>query len=259
MTSPETWTEGAQRQGRPYEALASIYDYVMRHVDYVHWANYVGSLLRRHACEPACLLELACGTGNAALAFADAGYQVAGYDASEDMVRVARDKAARQGRDLHFGVRDLRNLSDIGPYEAAVCLYDSFNYLLTPDHVAQALAQVHGVLADNGIFIFDVCTEQNSVQHFNDVHDSEEGPGFVYARHSYYIADERLQYNAFDIRFEDGTHLQETHVQRIYRCAELIAAIEVSPLELVEAFDGFSLRPGSDRSDRVHFVLRRPH
>ena len=253
MTSPEP----AVLERRPYEGLASIYDFVMRHVDYPAWANHVASLLRRHGCGPVRLLELACGTGNASLALAAAGYRLTGYDASEAMVRVARDKASRQKRDLRFGVRDLRDLSGVGEHGAAVCLYDSLNYLLRLDEVGQALTQVHGVLSEGALFIFDVCTEQNSLRHFRDVRSSELGRGFSYRRHSHYSSDDRLQHNDFDIRFEDGSRVRETHVQRIYECGELAAAIDASPFELVEILDGFSLRPGSDLCDRVHFVLRR--
>lgn len=251
MTSSE-----AAAAARPYDGLAPIYDYVMRHVDYVHWAHYVESLLRRFDCAPQSLVELACGTGNATLALSDLGYRMAGYDASEAMVRVARQKA--EGRDLPFGVRDLCDLSGLGLYDAAVCLYDSFNYLLTTEHLGLALAQVHGVLSPGACFIFDVCTEQNSVRHFRDVQEVEQGPGFVYSRYSHYDAGERLQFNEFDIQSSGGPRVQEVHVQRIYRLSELTAAVAASPFQLLGAFDGFSQRPGSERSDRIHFALRRP-
>ena len=254
MTSP---AEPALLERRPYEGLAPIYDFVMRHVDYVVWAGYVAALLRRHGCEPDRLLELACGTGNASFALAKEGYRLTGYDASGAMVREAREKAARQQRDLRFGVRDLRDLSGIGPYGGAVCLYDSLNYLTSLDQVRQALTQVHGVLSEGAVFIFDVCTEQNSLRHFRDVRDAERGAGFSYRRHSHYDAGERLQHNDFDIRFDDGSRVREAHVQRIYDCGDLTAAVEAGPFELVELLDGFSLRPGSDLCDRVHFVLRR--
>lgn len=253
MTSPEP----ALLERRPYEGLAPIYDFVMRHVDYVSWAGYVASLLRRHDCEPDRLLELACGTGNASFALAKEGYRITGYDASREMIRVAREKAARQDGDLRFGVRDLRDLSGVGVHGAAVCLYDSLNYLTSLDQVRQALGQVHGVLAEGALLIFDVCTEQNSLRHFRDVRSTEQGTGFSYSRHSHYDAGERLQHNDFDIRFDDRSRVRETHVQRIYDCADLTAAVEAGPFELVELLDGFSLRPGSDLCDRVHYVLRR--
>jgi SAM-dependent methyltransferase len=248
-------------QARPYEGLAPIYDYVMRHVDYDHWANHVVSLLRRHDGDAPHLLELACGTGNLAVSLARQGYAVTGFDLSQDMIRVAREKAAGAKAPLAFDVRDIRALTSdepLGPFPAALCLYDSLNYMLSLEEVAEALDQVHDVLEPGALFIFDVCTERNSMHHFRDVRDIEHGPGFTYTRHSFYDADEGLQFNAFDIRLEDGRRRQEKHVQRIYRHDDLVACVEASPFELVEALDGFTLRPGSERSDRVHFILRRP-
>jgi SAM-dependent methyltransferase len=252
MTSPE------MAKARPYEGLAAIYDHVMRHVDYVHWAQHVQSLLRRHSGDVDHVLELACGTGNVAAALAKLGYSVSGYDASTEMIAVAQSKAPAFEGKLDFGVRDLRDLSDVGSYDGAICLYDSFNYLLELSDVSLALDQVYDVLTPGGVFIFDVCTERNSVQHFRDVRDTEQGPGFNYSRHSYYDADEHLQFNRFEIRLEDGSSRQESHVQRIYPHDKLVGCVRASRFVLLEALDGFSLRPGSERSDRVHFVLRRP-
>ena len=250
-------TESEAVQAKPYEGLAAIYDHVMRHVDYVHWAQFVQSLLRRHNGDTGHLLELACGTGNIAFALASLGYAITGLDLSPEMVDEARKKARGRDGELTFDVGDLRDLGEIGPFEGAICLYDSFNYLLSLAAFDRALQQVHNVLSPGAVFIFDVCTERNSVQHFGDVRDTEQGPGFMYSRHSYYDADERLQFNRFDIQLEDGSRRQESHVQRIYPHEDLVARIIASPFDLLEALDGFSRRPGSERSDRVHFVLRR--
>ena len=253
MTSPEP----ALLERRPYEGLAPIYDFVMRHVDYVSWAGYVASLLRRHDCEPDRLLELACGTGNASFALAKAGYRITGYDASREMIRVAREKAARQDGDLRFGVRDLRDLSGSRRPRGRRLPLRQPQLPDEPRPGAAGPGQVHGVLAEGALLIFDVCTEQNSLRHFRDVRNAEQGTGFSYSRHSHYDAGERLQHNDFDIRFDDGSRVRETHVQRIYDCADLTAVVEAGPFELVELLDGFSLRPGSDLCDRVHYVLRR--
>ncbi len=241
----------------PYESLAPIYDHVMRHVDYGHWVRYVDGLLREVGGEPRQLIELACGTGNATFALADLSYEIRGFDGCEAMVREAAEKSRYDGRGIVFDTRDLRDLHDIDPTQAVVCLYDSMNYLLEPAHIDQALEQIHGVLIRGGTFIFDVCTEQNSLLHFDGVSDVEEGPGFRYTRRSDYHRGERLQVNDFVIEFDDGRRHQETHVQHIYTIDDLHERIDASPLRLVSVFDGFSRRKGSERSDRVHFVLMR--
>lgn len=242
-------------QQTPYETLAGIYDYVMRHVDYDHWAAYLDSILQRFDHHPRNLVDLACGTGNITAELSRLDYQVAGVDSSASMIRVAREKASS----IPFFQGDLRQLSSVGPFEAAVCVYDSFNYLLTPEDIKKSFETIFRILLPQSLFIFDVCTEQNSLRYFNDVRDNDEGPGFSYERHSYYERTSKLQYNHFLIRFEAREEvLEEIHTQRIYPWKELIELIEASPFELLEAFDGFTFKKGSARSDRIHFVLRHP-
>ena len=81
--------------------------------------------------------------------------------------------------------------------------------------------------------------------------DRESGPGFTYERHSYYETDVRLQHNDFEIRFEgDETRYEESHVQRIYRLADIEQRIKASPFELVELLAEFTFNPGSEDADR---------
>ena len=252
-----TGGDGATAQSPPYEGLAPIYDFVMRHVDYVSWAIHVDSLLRKFGNGPGTLVDLACGTGNVTLQFSKLGYEVSGVDVSAAMVAVARGKAASIESPVTFSTGDLRRLDGFGPFDAATCLYDSFNYLMTAEDVGAALESVAGILKRDGVFVFDICTERNSLDHFRDVRDAEKGPGFLYTRHSHYDAARRIQFNSFDISYEER-RVRETHEQRIYEFDRIASMVGASRFELLGAFDGFSMNRGSDRSDRIHLVLRLP-
>jgi SAM-dependent methyltransferase len=246
-------------QQPPYAGLASIYDFVMRHVDYAAWVGYVHELLERLGRRPGWLVDLACGTGSAALEFQARGYQVSGVDNSDAMLQVARKKVERLGVEIDYWQRDLRRLGCLGPFDAAVCLYDSFNYLLEPADLDQALGAVWNVLRPGSLFIFDVCTERNSLRYFSDSRDEESGPGFSYQRHSFYDSGQRLQYNRFRIRFDgQEQELDETHVQRIYPLEEIDARIAASAFERLGDYADFAFDQGSPVSDRVHYALRRP-
>lgn len=251
--------EGGGVEQAPYQGLAPIYDYVMRHVDYDEWAAFLQSVFQRHAPQTQRVIDLACGTGNVSTELAYLGFEVTGADLSASMVRVAGEKAALNGSHSEFVQRDLRDLSGLGPFEAAVCMYDSFNYLLELEDIDEALAQVCSILEPGGLFVFDVCTERNSLRYFSEVRDRESGPGFSYERHSYYKANERLQHNHFAIRFEGDEELyEETHVQRIYRLSDIAARIDASAFELLDVLSEFTFNPGSEESDRIHYVLRAP-
>ena len=245
---------------QPYHALAQIYDYVMRHVEYDKWASYIHSILQRFEHYPRNLVDLACGTGNIALELRSLGYEVSGVDRSASMLQVGREKCRQAGADIEFLQRDLRRLDGLGEtFDAAVCIYDSFNYLLTLTEIQQTLDQIHSILRPDGLLIFDVCTEQNSLRYFNAVRDTESGPGFTYSRHSYYDRAGHLQMNHFRLRFEGREGVwEEVHTQRIYPLKQIIAQIEDSPFDLRGTFSGFTFNSGSERSDRIHFVLHRP-
>ena len=102
------------RRDEPYQSLAGIYDYVMRHVDYESWTAYIRQVMERFAHRPRTMVDLACGTGNIGLELCAAGYPVTtGVDASEAMLRVAREKALLAGHSIDFVRRDLRFLSGL--------------------------------------------------------------------------------------------------------------------------------------------------
>ena len=160
----------------PYQGLAPIYDYVMAHVDYGAWAAYIHAIFARFAPNAIRVADLACGTGNVSFALHRLGYEVTGVDRSEAMLQVAREKAA--GTDVEFIEQDLRQLAGLGPFDAATCLYDSFNYLLSPADLDAALRGVHAIVQPGGLFVFDVCTERNSLRYFPQYAHQRAGAGF---------------------------------------------------------------------------------
>jgi ubiquinone/menaquinone biosynthesis C-methylase UbiE len=243
----------------PYQSLAPVYDYVMRHVDYDEWASFLHSIFLRYAPETKHLIDLACGTGNITNELEKIGYELIGVDSSESMISIAQQKTLVDGSNNEFLHRDIRELNGIGCFDGAVCVYDSLNYLLETSDIADVLAQVCDVLNPGSLFVFDVCTELNSIKHFSGLSDQEQGPGFQYKRKSYYDKESRLQYNEFDIMFDDDdTNYHEEHVQRIYPLKDIEDEISTYNFTLLGVFDEFTFNTGSEDSNRVHYVVRTP-
>ena len=246
---------GQEVLARPYARLATIYDFVMRHVDYNAWADYVEAVFARHAVNPVRVLDLACGTGTLALEMSRRGYDTSGADESEDMLDVARRKARNAGQALDFHTADLRCLLGLPSFDSVLCLYDSMNYMMCDEDMALALRQVRPIIEPAGVFIFDVCTEANSIRHFRDITERESEKDFAYVRHSSYRLG--VQTNDFTISFRDsGETIREIHRQRIYPVQTVLDVIGRSEFELLGAYDGFTFDTASEESDRVHFVLR---
>ena len=239
----------------PYSRLAGIYDYVMRHVDYVHWADYIESLLARHGPSPARMLDLACGTGTLAIELRKREYGMEGADGCGDMLEIAKAKVQRSGYDIPLHHKNFLDLDGLGQFETVLCLYDSMNYLMSTELVSQALKKIRTLVKPDGFFIFDVCTESNSLRHFRDMTDQDQGEGFSYSRHSFF--EDGVQFNKFEIHFEESQEVvHEVHQQRIYGLDVIEQLLEDSPFEVAGAYGGFDFSPPTEFSDRVHFVLR---
>lgn len=257
----------------PYSCVAEFYDHLMRHVNYPRWAEYVKALFaladRPQSVKPALggcgqrvshVLELACGTGQLLFELARSGYQVYGCDRAQAMVAAARRRLLQHGLPANVWCADMRALVAHLQVDVALCLYDSINYCLQEEELQRLFTGVAQVVRSGGLFIFDICTQHNCRKNFRDYVEKDATADFSYTRHAYYKPYQRLQYNAFMIVDEahHGRVLREKHVQRIYTIKEIRTQIAVSGRWREAAcFSGMSRRLGTEKAERVHFVLQR--
>lgn len=68
------------------------------------------------------VLDVGCGPGRHALAFARAGIEVVGIDLSPDFIALATESAQRESLAVEFRVEDVRTLDYDGEFDAVVCL-----------------------------------------------------------------------------------------------------------------------------------------
>ncbi|MDZ7337552.1 MAG: class I SAM-dependent methyltransferase [candidate division KSB1 bacterium] len=248
-----------RRETVPYARLAEIYDYVMRHVDYQLWAEHIDLLLTRARVPRGPLLEMAAGSGSLSWHLRRLGWAPVLCDLSPQMLRQAAAKFRQRGVSVPMWVADMCHIATLRRFPAAVCVYDSMNYLLCPEDWALMLQGTADCLEESGVLVFDVCTALNSRRNFRHYRERESGPGFTYTRKSRYVDAIQLQINQFDIELASapGVVFRETHRQRIYSLREVEAMVEASPFFVEASHCDFSLKPGSEQCERVHFVLRR--
>ncbi|MDZ7318116.1 MAG: methyltransferase domain-containing protein [candidate division KSB1 bacterium] len=239
----------------PYTKLALIYDDVMRFVDYRGWANYVERLIGQWRPNARTILDLACGTGNLLLQLDSRKYKRYGCDLSLDMLRVALLKGCR----FPLCQADMTALPLRWSPDVIICLYDSINYLLDLELWKKSLTAIRASLNDNGIFIFDICTERNSQKYFHNYIEKERRRNYSYIRESTYDSETRIHRNTFTMNFdaERLTTYIEYHRQFILRIDEVLALIEQSGLEMMGAYHEFTFHRANANSLRIHFVVKK--
>ena len=108
-----------------YEGFASIYDIFMGDVDYDGWVEYIEKIWKKYKKEPKLIAELGCGTGNITGRLAKKGYDMIGIDISEEMLSVAREKAAEEGDDILYLLQDMTEFELYGTVDIILSLCDS--------------------------------------------------------------------------------------------------------------------------------------
>src|SRR5262245_2057028 len=81
----------------------------------------------RHFDHPGRLLDLGCGTGRFLIPFARRGFTVTGVDLSDEMLRVAAEKATVAGVQVELRKANLVELDNFagGSFDYAACLFST--------------------------------------------------------------------------------------------------------------------------------------
>lgn len=240
-----------QESAVAYSCLAKIYDKVMAHVDYEGWAEYIDQLFIEYGNSVYSVIDGGCGTGTLASILNKSDYQVSGFDRSFEMARLAKKKGitAWQG--------DLMNLSIQKGADAILCLYDTVQYFELHD-LRSVFAEINRCVVPGGLFIFDVVTEAHIRRYWAHYSDREEGEGWETMRRSWYDKRLRIQNTEFHIYLKSMKRIfHEHHRQYIYRLNDLEEMAVLAGFRSLGRFDEFTMNPGDESSDRVHFVFQQ--
>ncbi len=99
------------------------------------------------------VLELGIGTGRVALPLAARGVDVHGLDASQAMVDRLRAKPG--GEQIPVAIRDMADLSGLGPFRMVFVAFNTFFALMTQDDQVRCFESVASALEPGGRFVME--------------------------------------------------------------------------------------------------------
>ncbi|MGA2506731.1 MAG: class I SAM-dependent methyltransferase, partial [Chitinispirillaceae bacterium] len=144
-----------------YDALAPIYDRIMSHVDYDEWVRLIERVSGKFLeVQRPSIFELGGGSGVLAELLMRRGFRYFGSDRSFSMCRLAHLRHAP------FTCADALAIPLKKPFDLVVFLYDGINYLQTLEDYALLFSEAARCLLPGGLFLFDITTEANSLNHF---------------------------------------------------------------------------------------------
>ncbi len=237
----------------PYTDIAVVYDYLLRHVDYQEWYEYIRSIMTYNVEKPERILELGCGTGRFGAKFSNDGYTVYGLDKSIDMLRVARTRAFLNFRILCGDMTDFYLAKKM---DFIFSVHDTMNYLLEPADIESMFRCVRRVMHEGSVFMFDITTEHNIYENFDGKTSRFDLRSGSVEWSNAYDADARLVCSTLRYR-RGGTTSVEEHLQRIYTMEEMKGLAEKSGFRIIDIFGDYTVDPPGENTVMINFVTRK--
>lgn len=144
-----------------YETLnwyeTPLYYDIVFDTDTAKEADFIDAMVRKF-CQtrgrgPKRGLEPACGTGRLIAALTQRGYDIAGFDGNEAMVRFARERFRAERIIADVAVGQMQNFRVRRPFDFAYNLVSTFKYLLTEKDARSHLECVAEAVKPGGIYI----------------------------------------------------------------------------------------------------------
>ena len=242
------------RQVEAYSRLAGVYDEIVIDPCHDRWASFLHELWSTDPEGVRSVLDLCCGTGLLAGELIARGYRVAGVDAADAMLALARE---RLGPEVALSRVTLPDLAVEGVFDAAVCTFDGLNYL-TPDELRLTMASVALRLRPAGWLVFDLHTD--GMMDFTianpNVAGTSAGNDFVISS----IVDPGAR--TCDTRIEltrprDGDPFSEQHRQYFHTDADVRAFLHDAGFVVTAVGEEYTHQPAGASTLRATWTARR--
>jgi SAM-dependent methyltransferase len=223
---------------------------------------WVLGVFRRSGSHPQTLVDVACGTGEFAIAMARRGVRVTGVDQSPEMLAIARRSAEVSGVSVTFLEQDMRTLRLPDPVDAATCLYDSLNYIVDPGELASTMGAIAAALGPGAVFCFDMTTLRGLATRWGTrswiVQDTGDTFEADQSEFDYDTGIATLRVNAFLRRqghlFE---RIEEVHRERGYPVPAIESALAGAGFEVLGRWSSPEFAEITPESERVFYAARR--
>jgi ubiquinone/menaquinone biosynthesis C-methylase UbiE len=245
------------KKSEPYSGIAVAYDYILRHVDYEQWYQFMRSVMIQYSENPQMILELGCGTGKFGAKFSADNFRIFGIDNSMNMLRVAKTRAFRSFRII---CADIRKFYLKAKFDFIFSVHDTMNYQLTIEDVRNVLRCAKRVMHEKSIFLFDITTEHNIDRFFNNKTSFYKTRGMNIEWSNTYNRKKKHIISSFTIRYNDGRVFHEEHTQRIYSQSEMEKILKDEGFEIQKICSDYTFNAPSSETIMINFIvnLRTP-
>ncbi|WP_226677361.1 class I SAM-dependent DNA methyltransferase [Mesobacillus jeotgali] len=245
-----------------YERFAYLYDELMQDVPYDEWVSIVESYKEKYQVNGMKLLDLACGTGELSVRFAQKGFDVTGADLSTDMLSVAQSKAQALSLPTQFFQQDMTELDDLGEFDIIGIFCDSLNYLEDEHAVRQTFEGVSRLLKKGGLFLFDVHSVYKMEHIFADATFTWDDEEITYIWNSFkgegaHSVEHELTFFVLDEGTGKYDRVDELHYQRTYPEDSYVKWLAQAGFANIEVTGDYTMKAPEPTAERLFFAMKK--
>lgn len=244
-----------------YDLLASIYESFEFDGFSRKMIPYILKILRKRSLKGMKVLDLACGTGTAAIEMSKLGAEVIGIDGSSKMLKYARRKAGKSHRKITFSQQELTEFNATGEFDLITCLFDSLNHIIEKDQLQQVFGRVYSKLKPKGRFIFDVNVAYGFGRNWDGSTIVRESSKIYSVWEGLYDASSRLGKMNITIFKKSGNQVYKKGFvsikERAYKVNTLKSMLSKAGLTVNHTYGSLRFEKPKRTSGRVLFVCKK--
>ena len=243
-----------------YGDFAQLYDRLMSDVDYDAWAKYLTDLISKYGGGNR-IAECACGTGELTIRLKKAGFDITGFDISQEMLNIAAQKARDSGLMINFICMDMKKLTLHKPHDVIISACDGVNYLLSKAELHSFFSMAYTALKSGGLLLFDISSRYKLENILGCNTFAEDDGECAYIWKNMY--DEKSKLIEMDLSFykksgELYKRFCEKHIQRAHSTEEIISELKHAGFTVAEPLEAFTSAAPTQNSERIQFTAIKP-
>jgi len=197
------------------------------------------------------ILDVACGKGRHSVYLNKKGFDVTGYDLSEQSIA---HNLTLENETLHFYLHDMREVFRTNYFDVVLNLFSSFGYF-DSEHDNYRCIKSHSLaLKEGGLFILDFLN--TALLRKFEMRDYEKTVDGINFRISKKLAGNRI-IKSIAFNFQDKKYQFEEQIT-LFEKKDFGKFFEQAGLELIDTFGNYNLDPyEANSSDRMIFIARK--
>lgn len=154
-----------------------LYQHMFSEKRYAAASEEVEKILMLSGIEAKSVLDLCCGPGRHAVAFAKKGIRVTGVDRTPFLLSKAKELAKAEEVEIEWILEDMRNFERPDAFDLVINMFTAFGYFDKKEEDVAVLRNIYASLKQDGCFVIDMMGKEKLARIFEPATVSKEDDG----------------------------------------------------------------------------------